>query len=194
MDLASFRFIFFFSLSLSLFFSSVSILPLRAYHVDSQILTKKGRGVLDLEKTEVEECINARREKEKKKTKAIRRNIGRRGEERRVYEFRVDGWIRLGNVKLQEPPSSPSLCTVLHGRIMVEPCLDRALWDVIAVRARGECRNPDRSVTVLTFDHDHENEFLPEFSRHPNVYFHLFPRPSSLESSFRSIFIPNAFD
>lgn len=31
----------------------------------------------------------------------------RRGEERRVYEFRMDGWMRgEGNVKRQEPPSS----------------------------------------------------------------------------------------
>lgn len=33
---------------------------------------------------------------------------------------------------------------------MVEPCLNRALWDVIAVLARAR-NTPDRSVTVSTF-------------------------------------------
>lgn len=147
----------------------------------------------------------SRGEKEKERKKKNKNNQEeysttdeeeRRGEERRVYEFRMDGWMRgEGNVKRQEPPP-PSLCTALHRRIMVEPCLDRALWDVIAVRARGEYRNPDRSVTVLTFATTTKTSFCQSFraTQRSTFIFFLVPLPSSESSLFRSILIPNAFN
>lgn len=79
---------------------------------------------------------------------------------------------------------------------MVEPCLDRALWDVIAVRARGEYRNPDRSVTVLTFATTTKTSFCQSFraTQRSTFIFFLVPLPSSESSLFRSILIPNAFN
>lgn len=83
---------------------------------------------------------------------------------------------------------------------MVEPCLDRALWDVIAVRARGEYRNPDRSVTVLTFATTTKTSFCQSFrATQRSSYFSSshFPRASRHSSALflsRTRLISSRFD
>lgn len=106
-------------------------------------------------------AVKRKKEKKKKKQKQYSEGIfddGRRGEERRVYEFR---WMKgQSNVKRQEP--SPPLYGPVrenNGRTVSRSCFMGCNCGAGPWRER----NPDRSVTVLTFATTTKTSFCESF-------------------------------